>query len=53
MGTKNVNNYKQKTFPDIFRQLLTQEYKKAAQKQIVSLQLNEEKSKESETRLLK
>ena len=39
MGTKNVNNYKQKTFRDIFEQLHTQKYK-AAKNQIVSLQLN-------------
>ena len=41
MSTKNVNNYKWKTFPDIFRQL-----HKATKKQIVKLQLNEKKSKE-------
>ena len=41
MSTKNVNNYKLKTFRDIFGQLHTQEYK-----------LNEKKSKESQTRLI-
>ena len=39
MSTKNVNDYKQKTFRDIFGQLHTQEYK-ATKKQIVRLQLN-------------
>ena len=46
MTTKNVNNFKEKTFRDIFRQLHTQEYK-ATKKQIVRLQLNEKKSNES------
>ena len=50
MSTKNVNNYKSKTFRDIFGQLHTQEYK-ATKKQIVKLQLNEKKSKEDQTRL--
>ena len=45
MSTKNVNNY------DTFGQLHTQEYK-ATKKQIVSLQLNEKKSKERQTRLI-
>ena len=51
MSTKNVNNYKYKTFRDIFRQLHTQEYK-TTKKQAVRLQLNEKKSKESQTRLM-
>ena len=51
MSTKNVNNYKQKIFRDIFGQLLAQEYK-ATKKQIVRLQLNEKKSKGSQTRLM-
>ena len=38
MSTKNVNNYKQKTFRDIFRHLHIQEYK-AMKEQIVRLQL--------------
>ena len=50
MSTKNVNNYKSKTFRDIFGQLHTQEYK-GRKKQIVRLQLNEKKSKESQKRL--
>ena len=45
MSTKNVNNY------DTFGQLHTQEYK-TTKKQIVSLQLNEKKSKERQTRLI-
>ena len=45
MSTKNV------TFRDIFRQLHTQEYK-TTKKQAVKLQLNEKKSKESQTRLM-
>ena len=51
MSTKNVNNYKLTTFPDIFGQLHTQEYK-TTKKQIVRFQLNEKKSKESQTRLM-
>ena len=51
MSTKNVNNYKLKTFRDIFGQLHTQEYK-TTKKQIVRFQLNEKKSKESQTRLM-
>ena len=43
MSTRNVNNYKQKTFCDIFVQLHTQDYK-ATTKQ--------KKSKESQTRLM-
>ena len=42
MSTKNVNNYKWKTFPDIFRQL-----HKATKKQIVKLQLSEKKSRKA------
>ena len=42
MSTKNVNNCKWKTFPDIFRQL-----HKATKKQIVKLQLNEKKSRKA------
>ena len=48
MSTKNVNNYKLKTFRDIFGQLHTQEYKK----QIVRFQLNEKKSEGGQTRLI-
>ena len=48
--TKNVGNYKWNTFRDIFGQLHTQEYK-VTKKQIVRLQLNGNKSKESQTRL--
>ena len=51
MSTKNINNYKLKTFRDIFGQLHTQEYK-TTKKQIVRFQLNEKKSKESQTRLI-
>ena len=51
MSTKNVNNYNWKTFRDIFGQLQTQEHN-ATKKQIVRLQLNEKKSKESQTRLI-
>ena len=51
MSTKNVNNCKQKTFRDIFGQLHTQEFK-AIKKQILTLQLNEKKSKESQRRLM-
>ena len=40
MNPKNVNNYKRKTFRNIFGQLHTQEYK-ATKKQIVRRQLNE------------
>ena len=40
-----------KDIRDIFRQLLTQEYK-ATKQQIERLQLNEMKSKESQTRLM-
>ena len=39
MSTKNVNNYKLKTFRDIFGQKHTQEYK-AKKKQIIRFQLN-------------
>ena len=46
MSTKNVNNYKLKTFRDIFGQLHTQEYK-TTRKQIVKFQLNGKKSKET------
>ena len=45
MSTKNVNDYKLKTFRDIFGQLHMQEYK-TTKKQIVRFQLNEKKSKE-------
>ena len=45
MSTKNVNNYKWKTFPNIFGQLYTQEYKTT--KKQMRLQLTEKKSKES------
>ena len=38
MSTKNMDNYKQRTFRDIFGQLDTQEYK-TTKKQIVRLQL--------------
>ena len=51
LRTKNVNNYKLKTFRDVFGQLQTQGYK-ATKKQIVRYQLNEKKSKESQTRLM-
>ena len=51
MSTENVNNYKWKTFLDIFGQLHTQEYK-ATKKQIVRLQPNEKKSKGGQTRLM-
>ena len=50
MSNKNVNNSKKRTFHDIFGQLHTQEYK-GTKKRIVR-QLNEEKSKESQTRLM-
>ena len=40
MRTKNVNDYKKKTFRGIFGQLHTQEYK-AKKKQIARFQLNE------------
>ena len=46
-----MNNYKLKTFHDSFGQLHTQEYK-ATKKQIVRLQVNEKKSKESQVRLM-
>ena len=46
-----MNNYKLKTFHDSFGQLPTQEYK-ATKKQIVRLQVNEKKSKESQVRLM-
>ena len=39
MSTKNVNNYKLKTFRDIFGQKHTQEFK-AKKKQIIRFQLN-------------
>ena len=45
ISTKNVNNCKWKTFHDTFGQLHTR-------KQIVRLQLNKKKSKESQTRLM-
>ena len=45
ISNTNVKNYK---FRDIFGQLHKQEYK-ATKKQIVKLQLNEKKSKESQT----
>ena len=51
MSTENVNNYKLKTFCDIFGQLHTQEYK-TTKKQIVRFQLNEEKLMESQARLI-
>ena len=51
MSTNNVNNYKWKTFHDIFKQLHTQE-NKAMKQQIVRLQLNEKKLKENQTRLM-
>ena len=51
MNTKNVNNYKQRTFRDIFGQLHTQEYK-ARKKQIVTFQLNGMKPMESQRRLM-
>ena len=51
MSTKNVNNYIWKTFCHIFGQLLRQEYE-ATKKQIMRLQLNQKKSKESQTRLM-
>ena len=38
MSTKNMDNYKQRTFRDIFGQLDTQKYK-TTKKQIVRLQL--------------
>ena len=44
MSTKNVNNYKQKIFRDIFGQLLAQEYK--------ATKKNEKKSKGRQTRLM-
>ena len=47
-----MNNYKWKTFRDIFGQLHTQGYNDM-KKQIVRLQLNEKKSKESQTRLMR
>ena len=50
MSTKNVDNYK-RHFEIFFGQLHTQEYK-ATKKQIVRLQLNEKKSKESQARLM-
>ena len=40
-----------KTFRDIFGQLHTQEYK-STKKQTVKVQLNEKKSKETQTRLM-
>ena len=46
-----MNNYKLKTFHDSFGQLHAQEYK-ATKKQIVRLQVNEKKSKESQVRLM-
>ena len=51
MSTKNVNNYAEMTFCDIFRQLLTRKYK-VTKKQMVRLQLKEKKSKESQARLM-
>ena len=47
MSTENVNNYKLKTFCDIFGQLY-----KTTKKQIVRFQLNEEKLMESQARLI-
>ena len=46
-----MNNYKKKTFRDIFGQLHSQEYK-ATKKKIERLQLNAKKPKGSQTRLL-
>ena len=46
---KDLNNYKENTFRDIFEQLHTQEYK-PTKKEIMRLQLNEKKSKEIQTR---
>ena len=51
ISTKNVNNYKQKTCRDVFGQLHTQEHK-VTKKQIVRVQLNKNKSKEKQTRLM-
>ena len=51
MSTKKMNNYKKKTFRDIFGQLHSQEYK-ATKKKIERLQLNAKKPKGSQTRLL-
>ena len=48
MSAKNVNNYKQNTFLNIFGQLHTQKYK-ATKKKVVRFQPNEKKSKESKT----
>ena len=50
MSTKYVNNYK-RHFVIFFGKLHIQEHK-ATKKQIVKLQLNEKKSKESQTRLM-
>ena len=46
MSAKNVNNFEWKTFGEIFGQLHTQKYD-STKNQIVRLQLNEKKSKES------
>ena len=46
MSTKNVNNYRLKTFRNIFGQLHTQEYK-TTKKQIVRFQLNEKSQKKA------
>ena len=51
INIKDVNNCKWKTFRDMFGQLHTEEHK-ATKKQIVRLQLNEKKSKESQIRLM-
>ena len=51
MSTKKMNNYKKKTFRDIFGQLHSQEYK-ATKKKIERLQLNAKKPKGSQTLLL-
>ena len=46
MSPKNVNNYKLKTFRDIFGQLHTQEYK-TTKKQIVSFSLMKRSQKKA------
>ena len=51
MSAKNLNNYKQNTFCDIFGQLHTQQYK-VTKKKVLRFQLNEKKSKESKTILM-
>ena len=51
MSTKNVNNYKQKKFCNIFGQLHAQEYN-ATKKKVVRLHLNEKDSKKSQTGLM-